>query len=255
MSGLAPYEGQLCCAICGDAILPPTPEPTEATRWQTEAVLLSDPAQEFEKLEEHYRGGKKRNAPRLDFRTEQQIRKYRARVIEGNRLRVITAEEDHAARDWEEVQANHSYGREANGEWALMPYYIATHGACLEVAEDAMRRSPHDIVVRDLRTLWKVLRMRFEVDDSYYMSTVTGTVARPQRVPLPHGYYMPFRPLRMAMSFSSDEQENVIVGSEGRSERWVRIRCHILAFAAHCFIPMLADSICRRPPTPCMYPT
>ncbi|KAL7619756.1 hypothetical protein AAE478_010298 [Parahypoxylon ruwenzoriense] len=201
MSSSSPFEGQLCCAICGDAIPPATSEEsTGATKWQTQAVLLSDPAREFEQLEVHYRGGKRRDAPRLDLRTPTEIRKDRARVIEGNRLRIIPSAGDGQAteeggEDEEEegVLANVTYGREVDGQYVSTPYYIAAHEACLEVAEDAMRHSPHDIVVRDLRTLWKVLRVRFDVDDSYYMSTVTGAVSRPQRVELPHAYYMPFR--------------------------------------------------------------
>ncbi|XXH01239.1 arginine metabolism regulation protein II [Hypoxylon texense] len=222
MSGWSSYEGQLCCAICGDAILPPTPEPSASLKWQTEAVLLSDPDQEFEQLERHYRGGKKRDAPRLDPHVGHGIRKDRAQVIGGDRLRILPAEKEdtEGGQDREhEVRANNSYIYEVNDQWAVTPYHIATHGACLEVAEDVMHRSPHDIVVRDLRTLWKVLRMRFEVDDSYYMSTVTGAVSRPQRVQLPHGYYMPFRSSRLASGDPSIEQ-NATDSSGGDHERW-----------------------------------
>lgn len=221
MSASASYEGQLCCAICGDAILPLAPDPSEALRWQVDAVLLSDPDEEFEQLELHYRGGKKRNAPRLDLRAEQEIRKDCACVIEGDRLRILISDEAGGDRS-AEVQANNSYICEENGQWTDTPYYIATHSACLEVAEDAMRRSPHDIVVRDLRTLWKVLRMRFEVDDSHYMSTVTGAVARPQRIQLPHGYYMPFRPPPIAGWHPPGDQDDV-AASGSELERWVCI--------------------------------
>lgn len=195
-------------------------------RWQTEAVLLSDPDQEFEQLERHYRGGKKRGAPRLDPHVGQEIQKDRAHVIEGDRLRILPAEEENEegeeenpGRERECVRANNSYIYEENDQWAVTPYYIATHGACLEVAEDTMRRSPHDIIVRDLRTLWKALRMRFEVDDSYYMSTVTGAVSRPQRVQLPHGYYMPFQPSRLA---SGDPlvEHSATDSLVGDHERW-----------------------------------
>ncbi|KAI1207809.1 uncharacterized protein F4807DRAFT_433404 [Annulohypoxylon truncatum] len=215
MSSPAPYEGKLCCAICGDAILPPTPELSSAERWQTEAVLLSDPDREFEHLEEHYRGGKKRDAKRLDISTAREIRKDRARVIEKDRLRIIAANQDgDADMEQEEVDSNRSYGREENGEWVVTPYYIATHEACLEVAETVMRRSPHDIAVRDLRTLWKVLRMRFKVDDMYLMSSSIEFVASPQRIQLPHSYYMPFRFAPMLSgSFPSGEIDRKV-------ERW-----------------------------------
>ncbi|KAI1371950.1 hypothetical protein F4677DRAFT_434097 [Hypoxylon crocopeplum] len=224
MSSSAPYEGQLCCAICGDAILPHTAEPTEATRWQREAVLLSDPAREFEQLEEHYRGGKRRNAPRLDLQTTQEIQKDRAHVIEGDRLCIITANEEDGSEsglEQEEIVANFSYGRGENGEWASTLYSIATHESCLEVAETVICCSPHEIAVRDLRTLWKVLRMRFEVDDNYYMSTVIGDVVRPQRIQLPHGYYMPFRPSQMMPEFSPHGSSSAApVSTEGQVDRW-----------------------------------
>ncbi|KAI2616780.1 hypothetical protein GGR54DRAFT_221410 [Hypoxylon sp. NC1633] len=220
MSSSAPYEGKLCCAICGDAILPPTPEPSEATRWQTEAVLLSDPDREFEHLQEHYRGGKRGDAPRLDFQTAQDIQKVHARVLERDRLRIISSDESAQDEGQGDVLANHSYGRDESGEWAPTPYYIAIHGACLEVAEAAMRRSPHGIAVRDMRTLWKVLRMRFEVDDAFYMSTAAGVVVQPQRIPLSHGYYMPFRPLRTATELSQNGESGLVTGSESKTERW-----------------------------------
>ncbi|KAI0106366.1 hypothetical protein F4776DRAFT_646302 [Hypoxylon sp. NC0597] len=221
MSTPASYVGKLCCSICGDAILPQTSELSETTKWQAEAVLLSDPAREFEQLGEHYRGGKRRNAPRLKLEITQEVRKDRARVIQGDRLQIIIAEGDEESADsQEEVLANHSNGRDVNGEWASIPYYIVTHGGCLELAETVMRRSPHDIVVRDLRTLWKVLRMRFEVDDSYYMSSTTDSVERPQRIQLPHAYYMPFRPPLLAMGYAPGEQADQAAASDHKIERW-----------------------------------
>ncbi|KAI1758724.1 hypothetical protein GGR53DRAFT_215118 [Hypoxylon sp. FL1150] len=221
MSGLALYEEHLCCAICGDAILPPTPDPSQLSRWRTEAILLSDPDQEFEQLERHYRGGKRRDAPRLNLLVTQQIRKDRARVIGGDRLQILSSDKQGASRggDPEWVQANNSYICGENGLWAETPYYIATHGGCLEVAEEVMRRSPHNIIVRDLRTLWKVIRMRFEVNDSHHMSTATGAVARSQRIRLPHGYYMPFRPSPVTSWQSPGGQDN-IDGSISEAERW-----------------------------------
>ncbi|KAI0895203.1 hypothetical protein F4806DRAFT_470098 [Annulohypoxylon nitens] len=213
MSSPAPYEGKLCCAICGDAILPPTQELSESEKWQTEAVLLSDPNREFELLEEHYRGGKKLDAERIDIPTAREIRKDRAQVIDQDRLRIISNIES-ADGDGEEVNANQSCGREENGEWVVTPYYIATHGACLEVAETAMRHSPHNIAVRDLRTLWKVLRMRFKVDDTYLMSSTIDFIVSPQRIQLPHSYYMPFRLAPIMTGSSSSEP------TDRKAERW-----------------------------------
>ncbi|KAI1385359.1 uncharacterized protein F4822DRAFT_342171 [Hypoxylon trugodes] len=218
MSSLEGYEGRLCCAICGDAILSLTSKLDEETRWQADAVLISDPTRGFEQLEEHYRGGKRQDAPQLNLRTAQDIRKDRARLTEGDCLRIVDAEDNLDPGD--EVRANYSYGREENGEWASTPYSIATHAACLEVAESAMRRSPHDIVVRDLRTLWKVLRMRFEVDDSYYMSTVSGTVSRPQRIRLPHSYYIAFRPSDMIAGYSPNDAADLSSGPGSKISRW-----------------------------------
>ncbi|KAI1136377.1 hypothetical protein F5Y05DRAFT_415147 [Hypoxylon sp. FL0543] len=221
MSNSASYEGKLCCTICGDAILPATSDLYETTRWQAEAVLLSDPAREFEHLVEHYKGGKRRNVPKISLQIVQGIRKDRARLVQANRLWIVTTEGDEESdHNQEEVLATHSYGRDENGDWAVTPYYIATHRACLEVAEATMRDSPHDIVVRDLRTLWKVLRMRFEVDDSYYMSSAADSVARPQRIQLPHAYYMPFRPSPLAMGYAPGEQADAVAASNHNIERW-----------------------------------
>ncbi|KAI0836853.1 hypothetical protein F5Y06DRAFT_272434 [Hypoxylon sp. FL0890] len=220
MSNPVSYDGKLCCAICGDDIPPPTSETSETTRWRTEAMLLSDPAREFEQLGEHYRGGKRQNAPRLNLQIKHEIRKDRARVTQGDRLRIINTEDEEPDHYQEEVLANHSYGSDESGEWALTPYYIATHRACLEVAETTMHHSPHDIVVRDLRTLWKVLRMRFEVDDNYYMSSESETVGRPQRIQLHHAYYMPFRPSPLAMGYTPGEQADAAAASNQKMERW-----------------------------------
>ncbi|KAI2471117.1 hypothetical protein F4781DRAFT_388132 [Annulohypoxylon bovei var. microspora] len=215
MSSPAPHEGKLCCAICGDAILTPTSKLSSAEKWQTEAVLLSDPDWEFEQLEEHYRGGKTKNVERLDIPTTRGIRKDRARVIKKDRLQIIATDGGGDTSDQqEEVKSNRSRGRMENGDLVVTPYYIATHGACLEVAETAMRRSPHDIAVRDLRTLWKVLRMRFKVDDSYLIGTTVDFVASPRRIQLPHGYYMPFRPAPVFLGSSPNE------GISQKAERW-----------------------------------
>ncbi|KAI5863730.1 hypothetical protein GGS23DRAFT_604744 [Durotheca rogersii] len=196
MATASSFEGQLCCAICGYVIAPETAAPDGGTSWQTEAVLLSDPAREFEQLEVHYRGGKRADAPRLDpGAAATAIRKDAARVVEGNRLRLVGSEppapalgwwNDAGWEDWG-VRANESYSDVVDGEYLSTPYYVATHGACLALAEDAVRRGP----LRDLRALWKALRARYEVDDSYYAGTAVGAAPRPQRVPLPHGYYLP----------------------------------------------------------------
>ncbi|OTB00805.1 hypothetical protein M426DRAFT_232015 [Hypoxylon sp. CI-4A] len=218
MTSSVPLAGELCCAICGDAIPSPTPTLNEASRWQTSAILLSDPNREFEILKEHYRGGKRQDAPRLDMQITQGIRKDRARVIKGDLLQIAISEEINGTDAGHEVQANYSYGREENGTWFETPYYIATHEACLEVAEDVMGRSPNDIAVRDLRTLWKVLRMRFEVDDSYFISTITGPITRPQRIELPHDYYMPFRP--SIATRDTLGESGAAINSEDETERW-----------------------------------
>ncbi|OTA65974.1 hypothetical protein K449DRAFT_431436 [Hypoxylon sp. EC38] len=252
MSTPASNEGKLCCAICGDAILPPTLELSETTKWRAEVVLLSDPAREFEQLREHYQGGKRQNAPRMSLQITQEIRKDRARVIKEDRFQIITSkeEEEELAYNQEEVLANHSYGRDMNGEWGSMPYYIATHGACLEVAESAMRHSPHDIFVRDLRTLWKVLRMRFKVDDSYYMSLIMDSVARPQRIQLPHAYYMPFRPSPLAMGYAPGEEADQAAASNHKIERWEA------AYPLH--VPDATETILKNlkslPPAPATIP-
>ncbi|KAI1412729.1 hypothetical protein F5Y13DRAFT_162557 [Hypoxylon sp. FL1857] len=250
MSNPASYEGKLCCAICGNAVLPPTSEVGDATRWQTEAMLLSDPAREFEQLGEHYRGGKRRHAPRLNLHAAQDIRKDRARVIQGDSLRIITSKDDEGLEQGQEgVLANYSPNHHENEEWASTPYYIVTHEACLEVAESVMRRSPHHIVLRDLRTLWKVLHMRFEVEDSYYMSSVTDE-ARPQRVQLPHAYYMPFRPSLLAMGYAPGDESNAATAVNCDMERWEA--------ACPLHVPDITESVLKNlnylPPAPVTMP-
>ena len=71
----------LFCPICGGPLRGPAapralPLPREL-QWQVRAVLFYDPAHEFETREEHYRGGKRKAAPPLEFRRKGRGRRRR----------------------------------------------------------------------------------------------------------------------------------------------------------------------------------
>lgn len=157
-------------------------------------MLLYDPAQEFETLEVHYRAGKRKDIPRLDFRREgpdQDIQKVRAICAEdhhhNNEFLLLerdrnggvvvddhrdgTAGPDLGTRT--RVQANVHSGRNRPGDSSpSMPYYIAAHEACVDIAERVIKaaRWRGGVRVRSLRTLWKVLRMRFDAHDNEIMA-------------------------------------------------------------------------------------
>ncbi|RYP77633.1 hypothetical protein DL771_001001 [Monosporascus sp. 5C6A] len=186
------------CAICGELLRASTRgedllwEP--GLRWQTKVVLLHDPAREFETLEEHYRGGKWKEAPRLDFRRDQglEIQKTRAACTREGRflLEGSTPGTPHAEFSGPEVEANEHPGRDEGLEWTQAPYYIAAHEACVEIAERVAARPRSGVRVRSLYTVWKVLRMRFEARDIEVMSDPDPDADAARYVLMEHGYYM-----------------------------------------------------------------
>ncbi|KAK6863536.1 hypothetical protein PG995_000064 [Apiospora arundinis] len=135
--------------------------------------MLSDPAEEFETLEEHYWAGKKPGVPELEFtRDDQEIQVDKVRVIS------LSSEECIRERDGTRVRPYWAVGLDENGAPYPTPttYGIVVHEACLDIAERAMRTSRRHLRVRSMRTLWKVLRARIDVCDHSMM------VDRPQRL-------------------------------------------------------------------------
>ncbi|KAK8021887.1 hypothetical protein PG990_007025 [Apiospora arundinis] len=133
--------------------------------------MLSDPAEEFETLEEHYWAGKKPGVPELEFtRDDQEIQVDKVRVIS------LSSEECIRERDGTRVRPYWAVGLDENGAPYPTPttYGIVVHEACLDIAERAMRTSRRHLRVRSMRTLWKVLRARIDVCDHSMM------VDRPQ---------------------------------------------------------------------------
>ncbi|RYP17464.1 hypothetical protein DL765_004510 [Monosporascus sp. GIB2] len=189
-----------CCAICGGPLRPLTNGGgllwLPGQRWQTKVVLLHDPAREFETLEEHYRGGKRKEAPRLDFRRDPglEIQKTRAACTRVGRywLERSTPGTPHAEFAGPEVGANEHPGRDERLEWTD-PYYIAAHEACVEIAERVAVRPRSGVRVSSLCTVWKVLRMRFEARDIEVMADPAPDPDPARYVLMEHGYYMPLQ--------------------------------------------------------------
>lgn len=206
----------LFCAICGGPLRQPTSSGglpwAPELRWQTQVMLLHDPAQEFETLEVHYRAGKRKDIPRLDFRREgpdQDIQTVRAictedhhnneflllerdrgdgAVVNDHREGMAGPDPDPGTRT--RVQANVHSGRNRPGDSnPSMPYYIAAHEACVDIAERVIEaaRWRGGVRVRSLRTLWKVLRMRFDAHDNEIMAGEFNEYVLMHQL-----YYMPY---------------------------------------------------------------
>ncbi|ETS73863.1 hypothetical protein PFICI_14809 [Pestalotiopsis fici W106-1] len=175
----------LFCSICGGPLRPPTQvdgtQWSDEVKWQTKVVLLSDPVKEFEKLEEHYRAGKRKNIEQAHFDIDQDIRQDAATATWSNTCTVTGS--------GEEYPPNWLAGFDEFGQAYPIPYSIAVHEACVEVALGVMRKSQNNVRVRSLRTLWRVLRTRYDARDNEYMGTVEW--AGPQYIVMENGYYMP----------------------------------------------------------------
>ncbi|KAI1841191.1 hypothetical protein JX265_013149 [Neoarthrinium moseri] len=176
----------LSCAICGSQVRPPISLDNGGSldrklEWQTHAVVLSDPAKEFETLEQHYRAGKKKDAEQLILEVGDEIRRDRATVTWSNTC-VLAESGDEYAPNW-------LAGFDENNIAYETPYSIVAHEVCVDIALKVMRMSLSDIHVRSLRTLWKVLRTRFDARDNEYMGSVAE--AGPQHVVMKHCYYLP----------------------------------------------------------------
>lgn len=178
-------ERMLFCSICGGPLRPaaPTSGLTTASciEWQTQVVLLSDPAKEFERLEQHYRAGKKKDAEQANIEAKADIRRDAATATMSNTCVVENT--------GQEIAPYWLAGFDEFGEPYPIPYSITTHRTCVDIAVRVMRKSPNDVHVRSLRTLWKVLRTRLDARDNEYMGTIEEP--GPQFVVMDHGYYMP----------------------------------------------------------------
>ncbi|KAF2998077.1 hypothetical protein E8E14_001951 [Neopestalotiopsis sp. 37M] len=183
----------LFCSICGGPLRPPTQfdgtQWTAGIEWQTKVVLLSDPVKEFEILEQHYKAGKRKNIAEMHLDIDQDIRQDAATATWSNTC-VVT-------ESGEEYPPNWLAGFDEFGTAYPIPYSIGVHEACVEVAMRVMRKSQNNVRVRSLRTLWRVLRTRYDARDNEYMGTVES--AGPQYVVMDNGYYMP---LNFADDFS-----------------------------------------------------
>ncbi|KAI1469395.1 uncharacterized protein F4812DRAFT_422906 [Daldinia caldariorum] len=188
------YYNQLCCAICDVAFLPSTSQLSKAMEWLADVVLLSDPEREFELLSKNLNREKTQNEPLPSPRILQEIKKTRAEFVGGTDFRIFTTfgDEDHRRIVLPYDMYERIYGQ--NDPWGPSPYFMPVHRACIDLAETIMCRC-HNIVVRDLRTLWKVLRMRMVA--SLTFSHTANQVHRTwptDRIQLPHGYYIPSQP-------------------------------------------------------------
>lgn len=129
-----------------------------------QAVMLSDPAEEFETLELHYHAGKKPGVPELQFtRDDQEIQRDEATMAGRDEVVLV--------KDGIRMRPNWGVGLDEGGQRhpGSTPYGIVVHAACLDVFERVMRnksRRRHRLRVPSLRTLWKVLRMRLDACDN-----------------------------------------------------------------------------------------
>ncbi|KAK6070699.1 hypothetical protein SCUP515_08308 [Seiridium cupressi] len=178
-------DRMLFCPICGGPVRPPTPSTggawSDDIKWQTRAVLLSDPAKEFETLEQHYRAGKKKGVAQLHVEVNADIRQDRATATWSNTYIV--------QQTGQEIAPHWLAGFDEFGEPYPRPYSIGAHGLCLEIAMKVMRKSQNNIHVRSLRALWRALRTRYDARDNEYMGTVE--TAGPQYIVMDNRYYMP----------------------------------------------------------------
>lgn len=201
-------DRMLFCPICGGPIRPPASSTGEAwsddIKWQTKVVLLSDPDSEFETLEQHYKGGKRPGIEQLHKKFDAEIRQNRATATWSNTCI--------AEGDGREIAPLWLAGYDEFNEPYSIPYSIATHEACIEIALKVMRTSQSGVHVRSLRTLWKVLRSRYDARDNEYMGTVQE--AGPQYIMMDHGYYMP-------LGYADDYSV-----WEGDDTHWVRRPSH-----------------------------
>lgn len=142
--------------------------------------MLSDPAKEFERLEQHYRAGKYKDVKQIQLDINEDIL------------------HEHAVTTWSNTCVLES-GLEITPPWAALremsgvpythSYVMVVHERCAEIASTVLRKSQNDIHVRSQRTLWKVLRTRYDARDNEYMGTIDGT--GPQYIMMDNGYYMP----------------------------------------------------------------
>ncbi|KAK7941588.1 uncharacterized protein PG986_013975 [Apiospora aurea] len=148
------------CTICGAGVQLP-PKHGKEDWWLAQAVMLSDPAEEFETLEQHYHAGKKPAVPELDFAGDGQ-------EIQRDEVTVALSDECILKKDGRRVRPKRGIGLDESGERHpdSTAYGIVVHEACLDIVDRAMRKSWRHLHARSMRTLWKVLRMRLDAFDN-----------------------------------------------------------------------------------------
>ncbi|KAK8087596.1 hypothetical protein PG997_002557 [Apiospora hydei] len=150
----------MSCTICGAGVELP-PKHGKGDWWLAQAVMLSDPAEEFETLEQHYHAGKKPGVPELDFAGDGQ-------EIQRDEVTVALSGECILKKDGRRVWPKRGIGLDESGERHpdSTAYGIVVHEACLDIVDRAMQKSWRHLHARSMRTLWKVLRMRLDAFDN-----------------------------------------------------------------------------------------
>ncbi|KAJ1323076.1 hypothetical protein MN608_11930 [Microdochium nivale] len=216
--------GNIFCSICGHVFVHEAHAELVRgmpTGWQCDAVLLSDPAHEFERLEVHYRAGRTASIMPIDFTTATVSGTLRDVVADVDIVAIVEEQAVYMGHELFQllrsgnveddgfVQVNEHVGQEA-WEGGSSTYRIAVHPACLAVARDYYRAQ--DIAAtgqgsqqhgtagaghaaaRGLRTLWKVLRTRWDALDAMLMVT-DGSIEYPAYGVLgAHAVYDPLGP-------------------------------------------------------------
>lgn len=172
----ASEDTPLACSLCGIPSRPPGQCRLDQ-EWLTKAELLSDPDDEFEAREQHYRAGKLQGAPvfampdgppatiRREAATGLSRTEYRLVGDDRTRHPEWTDGDDHVRRpNW-----TARFG--ADGVPAAQPYSIVVHAACADIAARVVRHPRHGVRLNSFRTLWKVLRTRFDARDNEYIYT------------------------------------------------------------------------------------
>ena len=191
---LDPYDSfdvdgaPLACALCGMAVRPPGLWGTEE-QWMAEAELLSDPDEEFEAREVHYRAGKRPGVAAfvMPDGPPSAIRRDAAVALAPTHCVM--------AADGREVRPNWGASFDADHVPVAQPYSIAVHAACAAIAARVARRPRPGVRLGSLRTLWKVLRTRFDARDNELMGSVD--VPGPSMLGHDDNYYLARKTIRL----------------------------------------------------------
>lgn len=191
------------CSVCGVEFREPNLWIVEQ-QWLASAELLSDPDEEFEAREVHYRAGKQPGVAPFTppDSPPSAIRREAAVAREPTRFTVVA--------DGREVRPNWGGQFEPGHVPASQPYSIVVHAACAAIATRVALQPRPDVHINSLRTLWKVLRTRFDARDYEFMAFMDMTAMEapgPFRVVLKNRYYLRGDPPRMPFVGATDPIE------------------------------------------------